>query len=49
MSRWRVVLYQWECEVEADDEGDALMEADSLFNFMNEARAQETEHDGEEG
>lgn len=47
MSRWRVMLYQWECEVEAEDEGEALMEADSLFNFINEARAEEV--DGGEG
>lgn len=40
MSIWRVLVPQWECEVEADDEGEALMEADSLFNFMGEARAE---------
>lgn len=49
MSRWRVMVYQWECEVEADDEGEALMEADSLFNFMSEGRAQEIEQEEECG
>jgi hypothetical protein len=43
MSRWRVMLYQWQCEVDADDEGEALMEADSLFSFMGEAQAEEIE------
>jgi hypothetical protein len=28
-------------EIEAEDEGEALIEADGLFSFMREARAEE--------
>lgn len=40
MAKW-IVEVSWEGEVEADDEGDALMQADRAFSFMSEARAQE--------
>jgi len=40
MRKWRVEI-SWECEVEADDEGDALIQADMAFSFMSEARAME--------
>lgn len=40
MSKWRVEV-SWEAELEADDEGEALMQADSSFSFMREARAEE--------
>ena len=40
MAKWRVDV-SWECEVEADDEGDALLQADGAFSFMREARAEE--------
>jgi hypothetical protein len=41
MAKWKVMIPQWETEVEADDEGDALMQAASQFSVMNEARAEE--------
>ena len=40
MSRWKVRV-SWETEVEADDEGDALLQADLQFSFMSEAQADE--------
>lgn len=33
MARYRITVSFWEMEVEAKDEGEALMEADSVFNF----------------
>jgi hypothetical protein len=47
MPKWKISVNFWEVEVEADDEGDALMEADSIFNFMNEARVEEIEPEEE--
>jgi hypothetical protein len=47
MPKWKISVSFWEVEVEADDEGDALMEADSIFNFMNEARVEELEPEEE--
>ena len=47
MSTWTVEV-NWICEVEADDEGDALIQADMKFSLMREARAHEEctcEHD----
>ena len=41
MSKWRVWISEWVSEVEADDEGDALMKADDEHCFMAEARAEE--------
>jgi hypothetical protein len=43
MARWRVEIPSWSTEVEADDEGDALIQADVQFNFMSEAQAVEEE------
>ncbi len=40
MTKWRVEV-SWECEVEADNEGDALMQADQAFSMMSDARAEE--------
>lgn len=42
MSKWTVSVQWWQVEVEAEDEGEALMEADGQFNFINEARATES-------
>jgi hypothetical protein len=39
MSKWRV-SFSFDKEYEADDEGDALMQADADFNLMSEARAE---------
>jgi hypothetical protein len=40
MRKWRISV-SWETEIEADDEGQALIDADSTFSFMREARAEE--------
>lgn len=40
MSKWRVSV-QYETEIEAEDEGYALIEAEMRFNFGSEARAEE--------
>jgi len=48
MSKWRVTVSFWTENYEADDEGDALMQADSDFSFMSEARCEELEEDEEE-
>lgn len=45
MSKWRVSVESWEREYEADDEGDALMQADMDFSMMSLARAEEIEPD----
>jgi hypothetical protein len=43
MTRWRITIPQWETEVEAEDEGEALVNADLKFDFMSDARAEELE------
>jgi hypothetical protein len=43
MSKWTVEIPSWSIEVEAEDEGDALIQADMAFSFMSEARAEEIE------
>lgn len=48
MARWKVSIPSWECEVEADDEGEALMQADGQYSFMGEAEAEEMEPDEDE-
>lgn len=49
MAKWKVSVSWWETEVEADDEGDALLYADMEFNFQSEARAEDiTDGDEEE-
>lgn len=40
MRKWRVEII-WECELEAEDEGAALIYASSSFDFMDWARAEE--------
>jgi hypothetical protein len=40
MRKWRVSV-SWETEVEAEDEGQALIDADAAFSFMSEASAEE--------
>jgi hypothetical protein len=45
MSKWLVEIPAWSIEVEAEDEGDALCQADMDYNFMNEARAEEIEEE----
>ena len=47
MSKWIVEINAWAVEVEAEDEGDALCQADMAFSLMNEARAYETEDEEE--
>jgi hypothetical protein len=42
MRKWRVSV-QWEAELEAEDEGQALIDADCAFTFMSEANAEEIE------
>jgi hypothetical protein len=39
MRKW-IVSFSFNKEYEADDEGDALMQADADFNLMSEARAE---------
>jgi hypothetical protein len=41
MSKWKVSIDYWEKEYEADDEGDALMQAEGDFSVACEARAEE--------
>ena len=48
MRKWRVSLY-FDKEYEADDEGDALMQAYNEFSIMSDARAEEIEEDEDEG
>lgn len=43
MAKWRVTIPQWEIEVDANDEGDALVQASLNFEILNEARAEEVE------
>ena len=43
MRRWRVTVPEWTFELDADDEGEALIDADSSFSFMSLARAEEIE------
>ena len=45
--KWKVSIQFWEEEIEAEDEGEALITADSLFNFWSEARAEEIESEEE--
>ena len=47
MTRWRISVQFWETEVEADDEGDALIQADGEFNFMGEARVEDIDEEEE--
>lgn len=49
MRKWRVWVPQWEEEFEAEDEGDALTQADSRYSFMNEVRAEEIEEGEDAG
>lgn len=44
MAKWTVSV-DWDVEVEAEDEGDALMQADRMFDFIGEARTEEIESD----
>ena len=46
MSKYTVSV-NWEREVEAEDEGDALEQADMAFNLMSEARVSLDEPDFE--
>lgn len=46
MAKWRVTSSS-EWEGEAFDEGDALIQADLAFSFMDEARAEELEESEE--
>lgn len=48
MSKWRVSIPSWETEVEADDEGDALVQASMEHDFMDDASAEEIVPDNEE-
>jgi hypothetical protein len=49
MRKWRVSV-SWETEVEAEDEGQALIDADAAFSFMSEASAEEiTPDDDQDG
>ena len=41
MAKWRVSVNFWEQEYEADEEGDALLQASSDFDLIEEARAEE--------
>jgi hypothetical protein len=43
MSKWRVEIPAWGTEIEADDEGDVLIQASLNLSFMNEACAEEIE------
>ena len=45
--RWTVDV-SWECEVDAESEGEALMEAYRAFSFMSEANAEEMEVEEDE-
>jgi hypothetical protein len=45
MSKWTVDV-NWSIDVEADGEGEALMEASRAFSFMSEANAEEIEESG---
>jgi hypothetical protein len=47
MRKWRISV-NWEREYECDDEGDALMQADSDFDLMSEARSEEVDPEEEE-
>lgn len=47
MARWRVWI-NWEEEIEAEDEGYALMKAEDRCNFMDRARVEEIENEEEE-
>ena len=47
MAKWRVSV-QWDTEVEADDEGDALAAADNEFSFYKEAEAEWLDFEDEE-
>jgi ribonuclease PH len=42
MARWSVTV-QWQEIVEADNEGDALIQADMNFSMMDDARVEEIE------
>lgn len=40
MARYRVSINSWDIEVEANDFGDAMVEADSRFSFMSECEVE---------
>ena len=42
MRKWEVSV-SWSRTFEAEDEGDALIQADGSFSFMSEARCEEIE------
>ena len=44
MSVWQVEVH-WEKQYEAEDEGDAMMQAEMDFSFMHEGEAYEIEED----
>lgn len=41
MRKFRVSVAFWETEIEAEDSGYALMDADGEFDFISEARVEE--------
>ena len=45
MTKWIVMVPQWEEEIEAEDEGDALIQADRSFDFWREAMAERVEEE----
>ena len=46
MRRWRVTV-SYETTVGAEDEEDAVLAADAIFNFLSEAEAEEIQADDE--
>jgi hypothetical protein len=48
MRKWRITIPETEIELEAEDEGQALIEADSSFDFIDSARVEEIEPDEED-
>lgn len=47
MGKW-VVEVSWNTVIEAEDEGEALMQADREFSFMREANAENLEDEIDE-
>jgi hypothetical protein len=47
MTRYRVVVSQWEWEGDCEDEGDALIQADMEFSLIDNARIEEIAPDEE--
>jgi len=41
LATWKVTVPAQTLEVQAEDEGEALMQAEMKFSFMNEAQAEE--------